>query len=191
MTTGTSDSHSIDPASLAGSGSSETPSSSKQTHHFPAGAQGKKAVGGANVPAGIAPTSTDTSTFTYNDPNSSAMFSCVETLILALGALNNYLATFSRTILQTDLHKDEVYSEELGGLVFKTGTTPSVTAYNRNIQMEQQTLQSEMKAHENKESMDIQNASGITSDEQQISSMISQFLSAISSISQSIQSMAK
>jgi hypothetical protein len=131
------------------------------------------------------------SAFGFYDPHGAVLFSSTLTLMDGLGALNNFLEIFSKTILQHDLHEDGVYAEELGRLTFKEGTNKTVVVFNQNQEQKQSTLQALMKAHQNVESMDIQNASATTSTQQQLSSLISQTFQLIDQIDNSINTMNK
>lgn len=137
------------------------------------------------------------SPFAYFDPHAGVLFSSTQTLIEGLGSLNNFLEIFSKSVLQHDLKLDGEYAAELQKLTFMlipTGPSSKINQanlFNQRVQAQQGTLQALMKAHQNVESMDIQNASSTTSTQQQLSSVISQTFELITSISNSISTMSK
>lgn len=131
------------------------------------------------------------SAFGFYDPHGGALFSSTLTLISGISALNNFLEVFSKTVLQHDLKLDSDYAVRLGQLKFKQGTGSQTTLYNRNLEFKQSALQAAMKAHQNVESMDIQNASATTSNQQQLSSFISQTFQLIDQIANFISTMSR
>lgn len=127
----------------------------------------------------------------FYDPHACAFFAAVQTLIQGLGAMNNYLAVYSKGVLNNDLDEDNALANKLGQLSLEPGTGTAITEHNNNVTAMQQYYQAKAKAAQNMETSDISTATGLTSSEQQLSTQISQMLQQVSSISQSALQIAQ
>lgn len=105
--------------------------------------------------------------------------------------MNNYLAVYSKGVLNNDLEEDNALANKLGQLSLQGGTGTAITEHNNNVTAMQQYYQAKAKAAQNIETSDISTATGLTSSEQQLSTQISQMLQQVSSISQSALQIAQ
>lgn len=128
----------------------------------------------------------------------SVLFSAIETMVVALSSLNNYLRFFSNSVLANDLNQDNLYADQISGLALKQVPTNAnktqqhqISIENNNALLEQQVVQARLKAHQNQEQMDIQDASSTTTNSQQLTSIISAIFQIASQILQSVLGMSR
>jgi hypothetical protein len=130
----------------------------------------------------------------FYDPHACAFFQAVQTLITGLKVMNNFLASYSKYVLQSDLELDNKLANKLGELTLErvppgTGTktkaeASAVNEHNANVSAMQQYYQAKAKAAQNIETSDISTASGVTSSVQAASTQISQMLQQCATIVQ-------
>ncbi|MDR3624763.1 MAG: hypothetical protein P4L16_06465 [Chlamydiales bacterium] len=131
------------------------------------------------------------------ESGSAIIFSAIATMINALTSLNQYLSYFSNSILTSDLAKDNLYADQISALVLQSmnpndpkSVQDKISLENKNALLEQQVVQARLKAHQNSEQMDIQDASSTTTNSQQLTSVISAIFQMSSQILQSVLGMS-
>ncbi len=119
------------------------------------------------------------------------LFMAMRIMIGSMTGLNSYLKNFSDTVLSSDLLQDQNYANQLSAITLKPATTKGgdVSVYNQNQLMRQSVLQARLKTHQNQEQLDIQTASTVTSNMQQLASVISSLLDMMSQIFGSVNTL--